>query len=270
MSNVAVSERIDLPTIRQLEAISFRAWPASHVNYNGSWLLRLSPQHSSKRLNSVNPLDPGDNARIPERVEALSQYYRENGKSPVFRLSPLAPPELDTYLEKQAWENTGATHVMVRGLADAFAGIDSSISDELSVRVETDIEQFANISMHMHGKKQEESGNAAAALASIIAHISLPKTMLVLELAGKAVASALIVQDGRWSGLLDIATRPDCQRQGFGRKLVQACLQLSHQQGSEKVWLQVEKNNIAALNLYEQLGFDRAYQYHYRISKDKE
>lgn len=270
MNNVAVNERDNYPVIRQLEAIGFRAWPASQTCYNGSWLLRVSPQHSSKRLNSVNPLDPADNARIPERVEVIRQYYRDNGKSPVFRLSPLAPLELDRYLAEQGWKDTGATHVMVHHLAHGLSGIKSDHSDELNIRQETDIEKYANISLFMHGEKPENSADAAAGLTTIIKQITRPKTLLIVERAGEPVASALIVHDGRWSGLLDIATRPDCQRQGIGGKLIQVCLHMAQQQGSDKVWLQVEKKNIAAVALYEKLGFGSAYQYHYRILEDRE
>ena len=47
---------VDLPSVRRLEAVGFRAWPAASVHYDGSWLIRLNAGHDSKRLNSVNPL----------------------------------------------------------------------------------------------------------------------------------------------------------------------------------------------------------------------
>lgn len=288
MEKAAVKMRMDFPLIRQLEAISFRAWPATKVSYNGTWLVRLTPQHSSKRLNSVNPLDPGDNARIPERIEALRQFYSKNGQSavsgsslseaPVFRLSPLAPPELEKYLEEHGWQNIGITHVMIRdlpdSLSDSLAINDAADWNAFKIRQETDICKFAAISMLTHKKKTEkepaENLNASVALVKVIKQITLPKTMLVFKLGDEAIASALIVHDGRWSGLLDIAVRPDCQGQGIGHKLIRQCLHIAVQQGSEKIWLQVEQSNIIALSLYEKLGFNHAYQYHYRIKQSKE
>jgi hypothetical protein len=52
--------KADLPNVRRLEAVGFRAWPAASVQYDGSWLVRLTAGHDSKRLNSVYPLDPSD------------------------------------------------------------------------------------------------------------------------------------------------------------------------------------------------------------------
>ncbi|TIX45544.1 MAG: GNAT family N-acetyltransferase, partial [Mesorhizobium sp.] len=49
-----------LATVRRYEAAGFRAWPAAAVHYDGTWVVRLTAGHAAKRLNSVNPLDPGD------------------------------------------------------------------------------------------------------------------------------------------------------------------------------------------------------------------
>lgn len=57
-----------LAQIRQIEAVGFRAWPAASVHYDGSWAIRMTACHPSKRLNSVNPLDPGDTDNMEQRV----------------------------------------------------------------------------------------------------------------------------------------------------------------------------------------------------------
>ena len=49
-----------LAVVRRYEAAGFRAWPAAAVHYDGTWVVRLTAGHPAKRLNSVNPLDPGD------------------------------------------------------------------------------------------------------------------------------------------------------------------------------------------------------------------
>ena len=59
----------ELPLVRRLEAVGFRAWPADAVTYDGSWLIRLTANHDSRRLNSVNPLDPSDIRDIAIRLE---------------------------------------------------------------------------------------------------------------------------------------------------------------------------------------------------------
>ena len=56
-------DRQNLPIVRRFEAAGFRAWPATSVQYDGAWSVRLTGGHPAKRLNSVNPLDPGDDAK---------------------------------------------------------------------------------------------------------------------------------------------------------------------------------------------------------------
>ncbi|WP_204317076.1 hypothetical protein, partial [Klebsiella aerogenes] len=75
--------------------VGFRAWPAASVHYDGSWAIRMTACHPSKRLNSVNPLDPGDTDNMEQRVARAVQRLRAYGRPPVFRLSPLAPAVLD-------------------------------------------------------------------------------------------------------------------------------------------------------------------------------
>ena len=58
--STAMQRPADLATVRRFEAAGFRAWPASAVHYDGTWVVRLTAGHPAKRLNSVNPLDPGD------------------------------------------------------------------------------------------------------------------------------------------------------------------------------------------------------------------
>ena len=69
--------KAELPNVRRLEAVGFRAWPAASVQYDGSWLIRLTAGHDSKRLNSVNPLDPSDSRDIEVRLQkAAKRFFR--------------------------------------------------------------------------------------------------------------------------------------------------------------------------------------------------
>ncbi len=65
----------DLPKVRRLEAVGFRAWPAASVHYDGSWLVRLTAGHPSRRLNSVNPLDPSDYGDIDIRLQKAAKGF---------------------------------------------------------------------------------------------------------------------------------------------------------------------------------------------------
>jgi hypothetical protein len=70
-----VISKSDLPNVRRLEAVGFRAWPAASVHYDGSWLIRLTVGHGSRRLNSVNPLDPSDYRDLETRLEKAAKRF---------------------------------------------------------------------------------------------------------------------------------------------------------------------------------------------------
>lgn len=55
--------------------------------------------------------------------------------------------------------------------------------------------------------------------------------------------------------ILDIAVRPEHRRQGHGQHLLMALLQTAKQRGCSIAMLEVSINNIAAIQLYERVGF---------------
>ena len=92
-----------LSTVRRFEAAGFRAWPAAAVHYDGTWVVRLTAGHPAKRLNSVNPLDPGDVHDLPERIMRAGRRFDAYGRPLTFRLSPLAGRKLVNHLEGEGW-----------------------------------------------------------------------------------------------------------------------------------------------------------------------
>ncbi len=85
----------NLPLVRRLEAVGFRAWPASSVQYDGSWQVRLTAGHPSNRLNSIVPLDPSDHRDVEIRLAKASRKFEAYGRPAVLRQTPLASPVSD-------------------------------------------------------------------------------------------------------------------------------------------------------------------------------
>jgi hypothetical protein len=67
---------------------------------------------SVQRLNSVNPLDPSDHGDIEGRVERAARRFDAYDRPLVFRQSPLAPPQLEAYLDAHGWRRFDETIVM--------------------------------------------------------------------------------------------------------------------------------------------------------------
>lgn len=248
-----------LPLIRRMEAVSFRAWPAASVHYDGSWAVRLTASHPSRRLNSVNPLDPADHVDIEARVARAAKRFQSYDRPLVFRLSPLAPPPLEAHFDAEGWKRVDQTSVMLGKFADM--DLDSGF-DVLPLK---DINRYVDASIGISGEDPERKPG----LTEVIESIRPPYGKFVLEDAQGPVATCLCVHDNDLAGLFDIAVRPDALGRGYGRSVVRGALRWAHGQGAETAWLQVESKNRPAVSLYERLGMSEIYTYAYRVRASK-
>lgn len=245
----------NLAIVRRLEAVGFRAWPAASIQYDGSWQIRLTAGHPSKRLNSVNPLDPSDHGDIEARVERAGRRFDAYDRPLVFRQSPLAPPQLEAFLDARGWRRFDETIVMAGSIAalDIEGGM-----DHLPLR---DIGRYVDASITVHGRES----SLKAGLTEVLSSIRPPSGLFVIEdEAAGPVSTALCVHDNDMAGLFELATREEARRAGHGREVVRAALRWARHRGAEKAWLQVESANTAAVGLYSSLGFSEVYRYAYR------
>ena len=245
-----------LPTIRRIEALGFRAWPAANSLYDGSWLVRLTAGHPSRRLNSVNPLDPMDSRDIDTRLERLGRRFVSYDRPLVIRVTPLAPPALTQWCDRQDWVREGETMVMTADVA--ALDLDDAL-DHLPLK---DVGRFVDADLAVRPRDRAlKSG-----LTEVLSAIRPPTGLFVLAGDDEPVATALCVHDGDYAGVFEVATKAERRRNGFGRTITRAALRWARSQGARRVWLQVETDNEAALALYGSLGFTESYRYHYRAS----
>ncbi|WP_207481133.1 GNAT family acetyltransferase [Arenibaculum pallidiluteum] len=79
--------------------------------------------------------------------------------------------------------------------------------------------------------------------------------ILVGELAGAVVASAMVGHDGHRGWLYYVATDPACRGRGFGRHVTAAAEDWVRAQGIRKIMLMVRATNTAVLGFYDSLDF---------------
>ena len=247
--------RWKLPLVRRPEAIGFRAWPAATAAYDGSWLVRMTPAHGSRRLNSINPLDPHDGSDMAGRLERAARQFRDAGLVPTVRQTPLTPSGLVAHLDAEGWTRLSETVVMTADIPPHPA------SDELGHVPLRDVGRFVDARIAVAGDPPE----SRAALTSVIEAIRAECGLFLFEEIGQGpTAVALAVQDYDLAGLLLVAVRPDRRGEGIGRDIVGASLRWARLKGARQAWLAVEADNEPALALYRRLGFSEAYRYLYR------
>lgn len=248
----------DPALVRRFEAVGARAWPAASVSYDGAWAVRMTPGLASRRLNSINPLDPGDTRDIDVRIKRLAAQFIAAGQRPCFRLTPLAPTQLDEALEKLNWVRKRETIVMQLELS----AIEMDRADDLSPLNAISDYVRASLANHDHLDEQE------AAFSALLGRIQPAKGMFVIEDNGVAVANVLCVQDRDLAGIFDLCTRVTERRNGYAKRLMHSALCWARKNGARLAWLQIEADNKAALAFYQQLGFKEVYRYAYRESEE--
>ncbi|MFQ6160300.1 GNAT family N-acetyltransferase [Sinorhizobium meliloti] len=249
---------VDLPSVRRLEAVGFRAWPASSVQYDGSWLIRLTAGHPSKRLNSVNPLDPSDYRDIAIRLEKARRLFAQSGRTLTVRQTPLTPPKMIDHMDGEGWTSFAHSLVLTLDLADRDF---SEGIDHLPIK---DIGRFVDARILIGGDPPE----AKQALTGIINAIK-PECGLFLFEDRKTgpTAVSLVVHDNDLAGIMQFAVAEAVRRRGVGSALLDASLRWARLKGAKKAWLQVEADNQAAIELYRKAGFTEVYRYLYRTPK---
>ena len=121
------------------------------------------------------------------------------------------------------------------------------MSLKLRDMLDSDIETVLHIEQQVHTHPWTR-GNFIDALDS--AYICK-----VAEIDGTMIGYAVLMQGVDDAELLDIGISARYQRQGWGRKLLQAMLLLAHELGKQRVVLEVRAFNMAAIGLYRSMGF---------------
>lgn len=244
----------NLPLVRRLEAVGFRAWPAASVQYDGSWQIRLTGGHPSKRLNCLVALDPSDSRDIAIRVEKAARKFESYGRPMIFRETPLAPRPLVEMLEADGWERFEEVIVKTLDLSQL------ELPDTLDHLPSHDVGRFVDACLRL----ESDDPVMKPALAEILTAIK-PSTGLFLieEPNDGPVAATLCVQDNDLAGIMLLAVAEECRGRGIGLEILSSALRWARMRGARTAWLQVLADNTAALSLYDKLGFQEAYRYCY-------
>lgn len=244
--------RVAPDRIRTLEELAFNAWPALQTLLVDGWVLRFADGYT-KRANSANAWHPGETppARIADMVEKL---YRARGLRPIFRLSPLAPPDMDRLLARKGYRLFDETIVQAAAIDAVPATADVAVAG-------------APAREWLDGYAQA-TGLAAAdleTLARMLNLVHLPSAFARIDSDDAPVAFGYAVFERGHVGIFDVVTAAAHRRQGHGARIVGALMRWGAGLGAEHAYLQVLSGNAPALSLYERLGFAEAYRYHYRL-----
>lgn len=237
----------------KLEQAAFSAWPALESQILDGWVLRYADGYT-KRANSANATQQVAQLSDQQLTE-VEAFFHSHQQPSIFRVTSFAVDRsVDEKLIQRGYQFNDLSLVMTVDITDASVETGDSIE---FLTLEEWLELFQQVS----GK----IGVGQATHLSMLQAIESPIACVVLRENGQAVCCGLAVVSGDFVGLFDIATAESFRQRGLARRLCRALVSWGVEQGAETAYLQVVAGNNAAINLYENLGFRRAYEYWYRI-----
>lgn len=244
---------MDLSQVERIERAGLLCWPGIEVEWDGSWVRRAAGGYT-KRANSLQCFDPADEADAETRLSAAATWFELRGLRPVVRTTPLASAALNAALDNAGWATIDHSCLFAMPLAA------QEHDPEGRITTPTD-PTFLAAQQALQGHSEQVIGQMRALLAAM----AVPAAGIVIERDGVAVASGLMaIADGIViTG--NVITDPTRRRQGLGAAMMRTGLAWAKAQGAVMAALNVEASNAAGQALYRSLGYQRCYDYHYRV-----
>lgn len=241
-----------LPGAEVFERAGLKAWPGVEVEWDGNWVRRAANGYT-KRANSVQSLDPADGANAEARIVAAAQWFTARGLRPVFRVTPLAGPEVLAALDALGWQTHDHSHQFAMALGPLEP-------DGRCRGYEVADPAFLSVVQHLQAYGEAQM----AGLRALLWALDVPARGFVLrDVDGAPVASSIMgVADGIvvTSNVVTDAAR---RRQGFGAAMMRTGLAWAHAAGATVAALNVQGDNAPGKALYRSLGYQRQYDYSY-------
>jgi GNAT superfamily N-acetyltransferase len=240
-----------LETIRKLEQCMLNSWPSTRTVHCDGWVFRQAGRYT-KRANSAHAIAPSSD--LPSVLNKAQEFYAAHRQPAVFRLTPLAGACADAILRRQGFACVDPTIVMAAPLEAA------SVDTEVEIQAGYTEDWFAAHAAARGLTLAEADGHRI-----ILQTIALPMAFATWRVNDEPLAFGLAVLDFGHLGLFDIVTTPSARRRGGARKIVSALRGWGKSLGAHTAWLSVLADNAPAIALYENLKFEEAYRYHYRV-----
>jgi GNAT superfamily N-acetyltransferase len=246
-------------SVSQIEGATLTAWPALKQAHDGLWLWRYANGYT-KRANSIHCLDLSDGGYAELRLQRMVELSHRHGIPPIVRVTPLTPPEVVEVLDGMQWEEFEPSLVMAMEMPD----VDFPV--EFTTRYfDPGDPEWYKAQAHMSGYSTQTIDILAQLLGCIACD---SQGVLVYHKAGLPVAAVLACVASGLGIYLNVVTHPSARGMGYGRAAMGAALNWVRSRGVHHSALQLNADNLPALNLYSSLGFGEVYSYIYRRPPD--
>ncbi|WP_242886449.1 GNAT family N-acetyltransferase [Actinomadura litoris] len=246
-------------SLRGLHERAARALPAELVEDAGGWWLRHA-RGGAWWVRSALPHGGAAPDELARGIAAAEAFYAGHGVAARFQISPPACADaLDAILAGRGYRRHDA--MSLQGAPTARV-LELARPGPLRVRLDDRpadawFEVWAAASGHGDDARHERD---------MLARVERPSAYAGAMLGDEVVAVGRAVADTGWAGLFGMATLPRARGRGAARAVLAALAGFAQAQGADRMYLQVERRNDAALALYGRTGFGEICGYHYRTA----
>ncbi|KRF10789.1 GNAT family N-acetyltransferase [Paenibacillus sp. Soil787] len=248
-----------------IDSVASNTWPAESTASLDNWLLRAS-RGVTKRANSV--LAIGEYPKDSNWLAKIEQFYQELGLPAIFHISDASPKGLDEFLETKGYAietpclmMTAATQQVSDNAHHKMIQNKSSMQMEWSQAAD---DQWLDAFLKLEQFPEERRGF----YSSLFERMPTSKGFLKLKLNDQIIALGTAIVENEWAGFINVVIHEGHRGKGLGYVLMHALTEWSLEHGAAKQYLQVVTSNKPAVTLYEKLGYQASYGYHYRIKYD--
>ncbi len=253
-----LNAQLPLTLLSRIEDAGLNASAPPQQRWIDGWLVRFCPG-KAKRARCVNAVAEGQ-LPLEHRLD-LCRHVLEQAQLPfVVRITPFSqPPTLDQRLDALGLQTLDDTRVMVCANLSAMqpeqwpAGL---------TMVRLGHAAFAQTVGQMRGSPISQQQAHAQRLE--LSPVPFEGWALRRRDSGRFVACGQFAVEADMVGLYDIFTAEAERGKGLSRQLCAHLLTLAGRHGARCAYLQVDAGNLPARAVYQRLGFEDAYAYHYR------
>jgi GNAT superfamily N-acetyltransferase len=247
-----------------LDRIAANTWPAESSTSVDNWLLRAS-SGVTKRANSV--LAIGQYPLTDNWLHHVEQFYHSQGLPAIFHVSHASPSGLDELLDAHGYEIDTQTLLMTANSQSVVqhAGARLERQDSLTVEIsQIATQEWLDAFLALENYPEERR----SFYQGLSERMPSPKGFLTLKDNDTIVALGTAILEGDWAGFVNVIVHEAYRGKGYGYAIMQALTAWSISQGATQQYLQVIASNKPAVSLYEKLGYQSLYGYHYRVKYD--
>lgn len=243
--------------IQGLQERAARASPATTVEIAEGWWLRHAPG-CAWWVGTVLPHGPSGPAGPARQVARAEAFYAARRAATCFQITPeICAQELDPWLAASGYVKRSPISLRTASTAEV---IDRLGAASLDVQVdERPTPAWFETWYSVHGQGRDRRSER-----ELLARVGLSSGYARAAMGEKVVGVGRVVADGGWAGIFGMATLLAARGNGAARSVLAALARWAEAVDVDRLYLQVECDNVPALRLYSNAGFTEVCEYHYR------